>query len=76
MAPENLPAALLELAELEQREHGLETIRRTLRNLLAGSPKQLRRGLERELSAERRDVHRRIKAVRAEVRPLLAQARR
>jgi chromosome segregation ATPase len=66
---------LRELARLEQRERDLSNLRGKLHLRLDGFPNEVTKRQERQISAERRDLHRRIDRLRAQLasihRPLV-----
>ncbi len=71
----DLEALLLELGTLEQRERELSSLRGRLHLRLDAFPNEVTKRQERQLSYERRDVHRRIDELRAQLasirRPLV-----
>jgi hypothetical protein len=75
MAAEELPDfddLLAELARLEIEEERLSAVRRRLHNQLdRGFPNELLRKRERQLSDERRALHRRIDLLRVQAAPVL-----
>jgi hypothetical protein len=75
MAVEKLPDyhdLLAELSQLEQEERALSTVRAKLHDRIdLGFPNDLTIARERQVSDERRALHRRIDALRFEVAPFL-----
>jgi hypothetical protein len=75
MAVEKLPDyhdLLAELSQLEQEERALSAVRAKLHDRIdLGFPNELTIARERQVSDERRALHRRIDALRVEVAPLL-----
>ena len=61
---------LLELEQLEHREREISALRSKIFDRLASFPNELTQQKEREVSAERRALHRRIDELRAQLAPL------
>ena len=66
----DLEALMIELVQLEQRERELSGLRGKLHARLDGFPNEVTARQEQQLSAERRDVHRRIDELRAKLAPI------
>jgi hypothetical protein len=63
-------ALLVELEELERREREVSALRRKLHDRLDAFPNELAREQELAVSAERKELHRRITEVRARLETL------
>ena len=61
---------LLELEQLEHREREISALRSKIFDRLASFPNEITQQKEREVSAERRALHRRIDELRAQLAPL------
>jgi hypothetical protein len=61
---------MLELEQLEHREREISALRSKIFDRLASFPNEITQGKEREVSAERRAIHRRIDELRAQLAPL------
>jgi hypothetical protein len=66
----DLKGMLVELEQLELREREVSALRHELHDTLDSSPNDLVAQKEREVSNERRRLHRRIDILRAELRRL------
>lgn len=66
LAPD-VVAMVRELLALEREERGVSSLRLKLHERLASFPNPQTEARERELSAQRRELHRRIDALRAEL---------
>ena len=61
---------VLELEQLEHREREISALRSKIFDRLASFPNEITQQKEREVSAERRTLHRRIDELRAQLSPL------
>ena len=61
---------LVELEQLEHREREISALRSKIFDRLASFPNEITQQKEREVSAERRAIHRRIDELRAQLAPL------
>jgi hypothetical protein len=66
----DLEALLVELVQLEQPERELFGLRGKLHNHLDTFPNEVTERQERQLSAERCDLHQRIDVLRAQLAPI------
>ena len=60
---------LVELEQLEHREREISELRSKIFDRLASFPNEITQQKEREVSAERRAIHRRIDELRAQLAP-------
>ena len=61
---------VLELEQLEHREREISALRSNIFDRLASFPNEITQQKEREVSAERRTLHRRIDELRPQLSPL------
>lgn len=66
----DIDALVLELEQLEHREREISALRSKIFDRLASFPNEITKQKEREVSAERRALHRRIDELRARLSPL------
>lgn len=63
----DLNSALIELEQLERLEHEVSARRRALQDRLDAFPNEVARRRERQISDERRRLHRKIDELRAQL---------